>query len=89
MALGARIAQVRGLVMRQVALTLSIGTAIGLGAAAAAGRLIQATLFGATPWDPVVYMSAVAVIVIIGVAAAYVPARRASRVDPMVALRDE
>jgi predicted permease len=89
MALGARIAQVRGLVMRQVGLTLSIGTAIGLGAAAAAGRLIQATLFGATPWDPVVYVSAVAVIVLMTFAAAYVPARRASRVDPMVALRDE
>jgi putative ABC transport system permease protein len=89
MALGARVAQVRGLVMRQVGLTLLIGTAIGLGAAAAAGRVLQATLFGATPWDPVVYAGALAVIVFMAFAAAYVPARRASRVDPMVALRDE
>jgi len=89
MALGARLAQVRGLVMRQVGLTLSIGTVIGLGAAAAAGRVLQASLFGATPWDPVVYASAVAVVVLMAFAAAYLPARRASRVDPMVALRDE
>jgi predicted permease len=89
MALGARLAQVRGLVMRQVGLTLLIGTAIGLGAAAAAGRVLQATLYGSTPWDPVVYAGALAVIVLMALAAAYVPARRASRVDPMVALRDE
>jgi putative ABC transport system permease protein len=89
MALGARLAQVRGLVIRQVGLTLAIGTAIGLAAAVAAGRLIQATLFGTAPWDPVVYASALSVIVLMAFAAAHVPARRASRVDPMVALRDE
>jgi predicted permease len=89
MALGARLAQVRGLVMRQVGLTLLIGTAIGLGAAAAAGRVLEAILFGSTPWDPVVYASALGVVVLMACAAAYVPARRASRVEPMVALRDE
>jgi ABC-type antimicrobial peptide transport system permease subunit len=78
-----------GLVVRQVALTLAIGTSAGLAAAAAAGGLLQATLFGVAPWDPVVYGSALAVIVLTAFASAYVPARRASRVDPMVALRDE
>ena len=56
---------------------------------AVAGRVLQASLFGATPWDPVVYANAVAVVVLMAFAAAYLPARRASRVDPMVALRDE
>jgi ABC-type antimicrobial peptide transport system permease subunit len=64
MALGARAVQVRGLVLRQVALTLAIGTSAGLAAAVAAGGLLQATLFGVAPWDPVVYGSALAVIVL-------------------------
>jgi len=76
-------------VVRQVALTIAIGAVAGLTGAVAAGRLIQATLFGTTPWDPVVYGSALAVIVLMALAAAYVPARRASTVEPMVALRDE
>jgi predicted permease len=89
MALGARVAQVRGLVFRQVALTLAIGTSAGLVAAVAAGRLLQAALFGTAPWDPVVYGCALAVTVLMALAAAHVPARRASAVDPMIALRDE
>jgi predicted permease len=89
MALGARAAQVRSLVVRQAARALVIGISAGLVAAVAAGRLLQATLFGTAPWDPVVYGSALTVIVVMALAAAYVPARRASTVEPMVALRDE
>jgi len=89
MALGARAAQVRSLVVRQAARALVIGISAGLVAAVAAGRLLQATLVGTAPWDPVVYGSALAVIVVMALAAAYVPARRASTVEPMVALRDE
>jgi putative ABC transport system permease protein len=80
---------VRGLVIRQVGRTLAVGTTVGPAAAVAAGRLLQATLFGTAPWDPVVYASAFSVIVLMAFAAAYVPARRASCVAPMVALRDE
>jgi ABC-type antimicrobial peptide transport system permease subunit len=89
LALGASAAQVRALVVWQVAMTLVIGISAGLGAALAAGRLLQATLFGTVSWDPVVYGSALALIVLMALAAAYVPARRASTVEPMVALRDE
>jgi putative ABC transport system permease protein len=89
LALGARAAQVRGLVVRQVALLLAIGASAGLAAAAAAERLLQAVLFGTAPWDLLVYGSALTLVVVMALVAAYVPARRASSVDPMVALRDE
>jgi ABC-type antimicrobial peptide transport system permease subunit len=89
LALGARAAQVRGLIVRQVALLLAIGASAGLAVAAAAGRLLQAVLFGTAPWDLLVYSSALTLVVLMAVVAAYVPARRASSVDPMVALRDE
>jgi predicted permease len=89
LALGARPAQVRGLIVRQVALLLAIGVSAGLAIAAAAGRLLQAVLFGTAPWDLLVYSSALTLVVLMAVVAAYVPARRASSVDPMVALRDE
>jgi predicted permease len=89
MALGARAAQVRRLVLRQVALVLAVGTAAGLATAAGAGKLLRAALEGTAPWDPLVYGSALTLVVLMAVVAAYVPVRRASRVDPMVALRDE
>jgi predicted permease len=89
MALGARHRQVRALVLKDVAVLVGVGVAAGVAAAAAAGRLLQALLFGTTAWDPFVYASAAAVVVLTGLASAYLPARRASRVDPMVALRQE
>jgi ABC-type lipoprotein release transport system permease subunit len=89
MALGARGIEVRALVVKDVALLAGIGSALGVASAAASGRLLQAILFGTTAWDPLVYTSALAVLVIVALAAAYLPARRASRVDPMVALRQE
>jgi predicted permease len=89
MALGAQAAQVRGLVVRQVAWTLAIGMTAGIAAAATTGRLLQAFLFGTTPLDPRVYAFATVLVVVMALTAAYVPARRATRVDPMVALRDE
>lgn len=88
-ALGAQAAQVRRLVFRQTALVLAVGTAAGLAAAAGAGKLLQAVLFGTVPWDPLVYGSALTLVVLMALVAAYVPARRASSVDPMVALRNE
>jgi predicted permease len=89
MALGARAAQVRRLVFRQVAVVLAVGTAAGVAAAAGAGKLLQAVLFGTVPWDPLVYAAALTLVVVMALVASYVPARRASSVDPMVALRNE
>jgi predicted permease len=89
MALGARARQVRALVLKDVAAMVVMGGAAGIALAAAAGRLIQALLFGTTSWDPAIYASAVMVVVLVGLGAAYLPARRASTVDPMVVLRQE
>jgi predicted permease len=87
MALGARRAEVRALVVKDVVLLAGIGSALGVALAAAGGRMLEAVLFGTTAWDPLVYASALAALAIVAVTGAYVPARRASRVDPMVALR--
>jgi predicted permease len=89
MALGASAPQVRSLVVHDVLLIIGIGLAMGLAAAAAAGRLIQSVLFETKPADPWVFVSAAAVLGIIALAAAYVPVRRATGVDPMIALRCE
>jgi predicted permease len=89
MALGAEAGHVRGLVVREVAIMLAIGTAIGLGSAAGAGTLIRSQLYGLEFWDPSIYISAAVALWLIALAAAYIPTRRATSVDPMVALRDE
>ena len=89
MALGASAPQVRRMVVREVVLIIAVGLAVGMAAAAAAGRLIQSVLFETTPADPWVFVSAAVVLGIIALAAAYVPVRRATGVDPMIALRYE
>jgi len=89
MALGAGSAHVRRLVVREVALMLGIGTAAGLVAAAAAGKFVQSFLFGMKPLDAAVYGVAAGLLWLIALGAAYMPVRRATSVDPMVALRYE
>src|SRR5262245_60277548 len=89
MALGAQARDVVVLVMRETMLLVVIGVAIGLAAALASTRLGSTLLYGLSPTDPLTI--ALATMLLIGVAAlaAYLPARRASRVDPLVALRYE
>jgi len=70
-------------------LLVLIGLAIGLPASLAATRMTKELLFGLTPGDPLTIALATIVMVFIAVLAGYLPARRASRVDPMVALRQE
>jgi ABC-type antimicrobial peptide transport system permease subunit len=89
MALGAHAPQVRRLVVREMALILGIGVVVGIGAAAAVGTLLRTVLYEMLPWDPGIYGGATALMALIAIAAAYLPARRASAVDPMVALRTE
>src|SRR5262249_32355121 len=67
----------------------AIGMALGLALALAATRLMSALLFGTSPTDIATYAAAAALLAIIAVAASLVPALRASRVDPLIALRDE
>ena len=89
MTLGARTRDVMGLVMRESMILVALGVAIGLGGAVAATRLVESLLFGLTPTDPAAMAGALTVMMLVSAVAGYLPARRASRVDPMVALRCE
>ena len=88
MAVGARASQVVALVVRQGMSLAAAGLAVGLVAAFALNRGLAALLFGIQPTDPATYAGVAAAILIAAAAACYVPARRASRIDPVAALRD-
>jgi predicted permease len=89
MALGAQRRAVVGMVMRESMLLVGIGVGIGLGAALWAGRFVQSVVYGLSARDPVTIAIAVAVITLVSALACSVPARRASLVDPMDALREQ
>jgi putative ABC transport system permease protein len=89
MALGAQPGSVVWLVLREVAAMLAIGTLLGLVASLAAGRLVASLLYGVKPQDAMPLTIAAAVLGIATGIAAYLPAHRAARLDPMVALREE
>jgi len=89
MALGAAPARVRRMVMRQVGLMTIIGGAIGLGAAVGLGQLAQSLLFQLKGSDPMVLTAAGAALTLVSLVAGFIPAHRASQVDPMTALRYE
>ncbi len=89
MALGAQPQRVRGMVLKQVAMMMAVGGAIGLTAAVWAGSVASALLFEMKGWDPLVLASAAIGLTLIALAAGYVPANRAAHIDPMRALRYE
>jgi ABC-type antimicrobial peptide transport system permease subunit len=86
-ALGAKQADILAMVMRQGLVLALSGVAIGILAAFGITRLMTSLLFGTSPTDPVTYAGVVFLLSIVTLAACYIPARRASQVDPMVALR--
>ncbi|PYR88483.1 MAG: ABC transporter permease [Acidobacteria bacterium] len=89
MALGAQREDVLRLVMRESMVLVVIGVAAGVAIAVAASRFVTTLLFGLAPADPRTMFVAIGVMVLVSAVAGYLPARRASRVDPMVALRYE
>jgi len=89
MALGAHARDVLRLVMRESLTLVAVGVVTGLVAAYAAGRLVQSLLYGLSPTDAPTIAISVAVMIAVAAFAGYLPARRASRVDPLIALRYE
>jgi ABC-type antimicrobial peptide transport system permease subunit len=88
-AIGAGRAQVLGLVLRQGVVLTATGVALGLIGAAAAAHLLQSMLFGIGPLDAATFVTVPLGFVLLGLLASYVPARRATAVDPVAALRIE
>jgi ABC-type antimicrobial peptide transport system permease subunit len=88
-ALGADRRDVLGMVLRRGMLLVGIGVAAGTLLAAAASRVLGSLLFGLPPTDPVTFSAAIALFCAIGLAACYVPARRATEIEPTLALRSE
>jgi putative ABC transport system permease protein len=89
MALGAKRSDVLGMILGESAMILGIGMAIGLVAAFALGRLVTTLLFGVSASEPLPFIVVSLLLATVGFAASYIPARRATRIDPMVALRYE
>jgi ABC-type antimicrobial peptide transport system permease subunit len=89
MALGAAASNVRGMVLWESLLLIGAGLIVGIAAALGLTRLIKSFLFGLTAVDPVAFGVAAALLLMVGALAGYLPARRASKIDPMIALRYE
>jgi putative ABC transport system permease protein len=89
MALGASRRNVVWLVLGQGMRLVGIGIALGVAGGAALSRALSAWLFGLSPFDPTAYVAVSLVLIAVALVATYLPARRATKVDPLVALRYE
>ena len=89
MALGAGRLRILAMILLDALLLLAVGIVVGLGLSVALGKTASSLLFGVKPADPITLGLAAALLAAVAAAASYIPARRASKVDPMVALRYE
>ena len=89
MALGAEASSVARMVLGESLVLVAIGLVVGIGGVLLAGRLVASLLFELAPTDPLTIAQAVVVLVSVAAFAGYLPARRAARLDPPVALQDE
>ena len=89
MTLGARSGEITRMIIREAGVLLAAGLGVGILLSLAGGRAASSVLFGLKAYDPLTLIMAVALLSLIALAASYVPARRATKVDPMVALRYE
>ncbi len=88
-ALGAHSRKILGLVLAYGAKLTATGVGVGTAVAFLVTRLMRSLLFGVSPFDPLTFATVALVLTVVAIAACYIPARRASRVDPIVALRFE
>ena len=89
MALGAQLASVQGMILRQTLKLTLFGVALGLAGAFVVARFLTSLLFGIGIYDPLTFLGVASLLIAVAQAASYIPARRAMRVDPIVALRYE
>jgi putative ABC transport system permease protein len=89
LAIGGTPGHVLGLIVRHVSWVVGVGISLGLAGALTAAQSMRGLLFGIEPWDPLSQTATIAVMVVVAVAAAWIPTRRAMRVDPAVVLRTE
>jgi putative ABC transport system permease protein len=89
MALGAERSDVVHMVLQMALRMIGVGIVLGLAASLGVARVLSAQLFGIPPQDPTTLAVVVAIVIVVGFLATYVPARQATRIDPLVALRHE
>jgi putative ABC transport system permease protein len=89
MALGAQLRQVRQIILQQGMMLAGIGLILGLAVVFVLARFLTSMLYGVSPSDPVTFVGISFLLAMVALLACYLPARRAARIDPMIAIREE